>query len=81
LFIQSLPSGCKFGILSFGNIQSWSSGGSIIDYNNDTKENAIAEVMNFAADHGGTDILTPLKMVSEIESEEYKKRIFILTDG
>jgi len=40
LFIQSLPSGCKFGILSFGSNFVWSKG-EMIDYNNKTKEDAI----------------------------------------
>ena len=39
LFIQSLPSGCKFGILSFGSDIEWSF--DITDYNNASKEKAI----------------------------------------
>ena len=42
LFIQSLPGGCKFGILSFGSDFSWSSG-EIMEYNNETRETLIQD--------------------------------------
>lgn len=40
LFIQSLPTGSRFGILSFGSDCSWSKG-HIMEYNNGTKEASI----------------------------------------
>ena len=51
------------------------------DYNNETKERAIAAARNFKANYGGTEILNPLVMASNVVNKDYKKRIFLLTDG
>jgi hypothetical protein len=67
-------------MLSFGSRCAWSTG-EINDYNNQTKERAIDEARHFNADFGGTDILAPLVQASTLDSGEYKKRIFLLTDG
>jgi len=80
LFLQSLPSGCKFGMLGFGSDCFWCDG-EINDYNNKTKEIAIGEAKQFDSTYGGTDILSPLVTASTLESGQYKKRIFVLTDG
>lgn len=56
LFLQSLPSGCKFGMLGFGSDCQWCAG-EINDYNNETKERAIKEAGYFDSNYGGTDIL------------------------
>ena len=42
LFLQSLPGGCKFGMLGFGSNCTWCTG-EINDYNNETKDRAINE--------------------------------------
>jgi hypothetical protein len=42
LFLQSLPGGCKFGMLGFGSNCSWCAG-EINDYDNFSKERAINE--------------------------------------
>lgn len=80
LFLQSLPSGCKFGMLGFGSTSSWCKGG-INDYNNNTKDIAISEAKYFDSNYGGTDILEPLVKSMTYNSGVYKKRIFLLTDG
>jgi hypothetical protein len=33
------------------------------------------------ADYGGTDFLTPLELAKNVDQQDYKRRIFILTDG
>ena len=80
LFLQSLPPGCKFGMLGFGSNSTWCSG-QMNDYNNQTKDIAINEAHQFDSNFGGTDILNPLVTASTVGNDDYKKRIFLLTDG
>lgn len=63
LFMQSLPIGSKFGILSFGShFEFMEIGGEkIIDYNDATAKQAIGTIETFEANMGGTDIYRPLK--------------------
>lgn len=84
LFLQSLPAGSKFGMQGFGHSHSWSliEGKKIFDYTNTTKELAIKAAKNFAANLGGTEILRPLWNAKAITCDgDFKKRIFLLTDG
>jgi hypothetical protein len=39
------------------------------------------EIINFSANLGGTDILTPLMKAVSLDVGNRKKRIFLLTDG
>jgi hypothetical protein len=52
-----------------------------VTYTNESKKSAINEIKTFKADFGGTDILSPIVKAATIDSGEYKKRIFLLTDG
>ena len=52
-----------------------------MDYTNANIETSIQEAKTFDSNFGGTDILSPLVTATTLESGEYKKRIFVLTDG
>ena len=83
LFIRSLPTGCKFSIKSFGSrfTDLIVSNKHVIPYNEATKKNTLSQLDTFRADHGGTNIVTPLVTAQAFDSGNLKKRIFILTDG
>jgi hypothetical protein len=51
------------------------------NYNNVTKIEAIRKTIRMEADYGGTDFLTPLNMANSVAISDFKRRIFILTDG
>ena len=66
IFIRSLPTGCRFSVLSFGSRFSWLdnapiSNGNMLDYDEATKDWALRRIEEFTADHGGTNIVRPLK--------------------
>jgi hypothetical protein len=67
LFLQSLPKGCKFGILGFGSSAVWEEG-EMNDYCNETKDRAIRAAEYFESDYGGTDILNPLIIASTVKN-------------
>lgn len=84
LFLQSLPSGSQFGILSFGSAADWMKikGKNIIEYNDESRNIALANIQKFDSDFGGTDILYPLTLSFTTEKpDNIKRRIFLLTDG
>ena len=60
LFMRSLPEGCKFSIISFGSQFSPLRKGDVLDYNDQNKDAAIAEINEFDDNFGGTRILEPL---------------------
>ena len=62
VFIQSLPLGCKFTIVSFGDRfeMMQSPNGASMDYNDQMKNHALLEIEKFIPNFGGTDILRPL---------------------
>ena len=62
LFIQSLPVGCKFSLISFGSGDSCMSiaGRQVMDYNDFTVKQALEHIDRMDADMGGTEILPPL---------------------
>ena len=74
LFLRSLPVGSKFAIISFGSSYSFMTinGQQIIDYNNNTSEQAIQLIDRFGADCGGTEILGPLKAAQQKEIQGYQ---------
>ncbi len=81
LAIKSLPVGCRFNIVSFGtgHMPLWSESK---EYTNENITHAISNVNTFEADLGGTEILTPIKKYTDVQTEIKHKRIFILiTDG
>ena len=70
LFMRSLPSGCMFSIISFGSdfkIMTLD-GEQIIPYNNQTQNQAIAQIDTFDNDMGGTELLMPL-VCAQTQSE------------
>jgi len=62
LFIQSLPPGCLFEIISFGSEYSLASADQrgIIN-NDDNVRNMRREIDSMSADMGGTEVLKPLE--------------------
>uniref|UniRef100_A0AAZ1X723 VIT domain-containing protein n=1 Tax=Oreochromis aureus TaxID=47969 RepID=A0AAZ1X723_OREAU len=54
LLLNSLPMGCYFSIYSFGKS---------VEYGEKTMEEALKKVEQMEADHGGTEILEPLKHI------------------
>ena len=79
-----MPKGCLFTVISFGSRFSKLkySNSNAIPYNEVTKQASIQDIEKFEADHGGTDIVTPLRDVQNWRQKTNpKKRIFILTDG
>jgi von Willebrand factor A domain-containing protein 5 len=62
LFLYSLPSGCRFNVVSFGSYFSFMFENSV-EYNDVNLERAVKEIVNFDADMGGTEILAPIKNV------------------
>ena len=64
IFIRSLPTDCRFSICSFGTEFTWmksTNGKDVIPYDEENQSKALEEIAKFTADHGDTDILTPLK--------------------
>lgn len=58
LFIQSLPKGSKFEIISFGSTyECMSNSPDGYDYSDETLKTAKEKVSSFGADLGGTEIL------------------------
>lgn len=82
LFMQSLPSGCKFQITSFGSGFQRMFKTDFLEYNDKNKQTAIDQIGDFDADFGGTEMLGPVE--DSFKSEQgngIQKRIFLLTDG
>ena len=67
IFIRSLPTGCRFSVLSFGTRFSWLEGApnqgssNMLNYDEATKDWALERIAGFSADHGGTIIDRPLR--------------------
>ena len=82
LFLKSLPVGCYFNIVSFGNNFSALFPESQ-EYNEQTLEQAISLHKDMDADMGGTEIMRPLKHIFEnmTRKENYPRQLFVLTDG
>lgn len=85
MFMQCLPLNCKFKIISFGsnftemNIINY---GTLAKYEETTSKDAIDQIEYFQANYGGTNLLAPVKSAFNTKlSEDFQKRVFILTDG
>uniref|UniRef100_A0A668U8Q0 VIT domain-containing protein n=1 Tax=Oreochromis aureus TaxID=47969 RepID=A0A668U8Q0_OREAU len=62
LLLNSLPMGCYFNIYSFGSSYEQIFPKSV-EYGEKTMEEALKKVEQMEADHGGTEILEPLKHI------------------
>lgn len=80
-FLKSLPDNCTFNICSFGNDYAlmWPTSRPYSQENVDAALSYIT--MNFAADMGGTEILSGLRHVVQKSNSSVNTEIIILTDG
>jgi hypothetical protein len=62
LFVQSLPAGCKFNIVSFGSSYT-SLFPSSVEYTDASKQQALDQISSFGADMGGTELFQCLSDV------------------
>lgn len=67
LFMQSLPVGCKFSIISFGdrfemhkNFGEEENSTGVYSYSDAILESTLKAIDNFGADFGGTELDTPI---------------------
>ena len=89
IFVRSLPQGCTFTIISFGDRHAAMccqavEGGEYTDCminNEKCKEYALRQIREMEADFGGTNILYPLTACQGQYRTGLKKRVFLLTDG
>ena len=69
LFIQSLPEGSQFQIISFGSkfeaMRQLSTDSCIFDYNDENAKFAQQNISGMDANFGGTNIFSPMKDVLE----------------
>lgn len=81
LFIQSLPVGSTFDIISFGSHHS-SLFGEAKKYDKASKDRAINEIKVFSANFGGTQMGGPAASAFSLKCPKgQKRRVFLLTDG
>ncbi|CAL8083073.1 unnamed protein product, partial [Calicophoron daubneyi] len=82
LLLKSLPVGCRFQIIGFGNSYS-KLFPEPVDYTEETLKQAIEYQRNLRADMGGTEVLPALKAAysSLPTGEGWFKQIIFLTDG
>ena len=78
LFMQSLPAGSSFAIISFGSDHRTS---GVKQYSPSTLDLAINEISGMSADMGGTEIYNPIAYAFRNLKTKLKKRVFLLTDG
>jgi uncharacterized protein with von Willebrand factor type A (vWA) domain len=50
-------------------------------YNDQMLKDILDEISTYSADYGGTNIIDPIKSITSLKTNGYKKRIFLLTDG
>ena len=80
VFLKSLPVGVKFNICSFGSGCStlWTRSQA---YNQASLDEAIRHVDSFAANMGGTELLSPVKVAVEGRFQDLNLEVMLLTDG
>ena len=90
LFMKSLPSDdTYFQIISFGSTHTYLGDDKVaLEYNQENLDLASEQIKKFQADMGGTSLAKPLSKALELNPPEeftkhgnYKKMIFVLTDG
>lgn len=76
LFVQSLPGGSRFNVMSFGSDHS-SLFPEPVNYTNETKAQALKQIESFRADMGGTELyrcLSELLNQRKVETIDLSKR-------
>ena len=82
LFMQSIPPGSQFQIISFGSQFSWYQNiNKMLKYNDKSLSKAKVEIESMQANMGGTNIFSPLDVALDVDCGNTKKRVFLLTDG
>ena len=80
LFLQSLPLGTKFNIMSFGSNHSLLFSQSM-SYTQESLKEALAHVSQFQANLGGTQTLAALEAAVESSWKDIPCELMLLTDG
>ncbi|XP_050716857.1 von Willebrand factor A domain-containing protein 5A-like isoform X2 [Eriocheir sinensis] len=82
LFLKSLPAGCLFNVVSFGNHYSLLFPEGSRTYNEETLKIALNLQATMDADMGGTEILQPLQSIySKPLRPGFYRQIILITDG
>ena len=83
LFLYSLPAGSKFNVCSYGTHHEFMFPERSVDYNDENMELAIAQITQFEANFGGTQIYQPLADIfaKGKPSDCQASHIYLLTDG
>lgn len=79
LFLNSLPTRCKFNIISFGSHYVTMFRKSVL-YKSTTLNKALELLSTYTADMKETNILTPMKYILR-QPSQYPRSIFLLSDG
>ncbi|KAJ3129833.1 hypothetical protein HK098_008067 [Nowakowskiella sp. JEL0407] len=80
LFLKSIPVGCYFNVIGFGDTFQgiWSES---VEYSQDNVNKALDYAGTLDADMGGTEILNPLTYAFENRRKDMPTQILLLTDG
>ena len=82
LLLKSLPVGCTFNVVSFGNDFSLLFSDGSQPYSKETLDQALELQKTMSANMGGTEILNPLKAVFKKDpSPGMPRQVFLITDG
>lgn len=87
IFIQSLPKGCRFDVVSFGTSHTYlssefnSTAGNGIEYNDSNKQTAISKIRCFNSNFGGTNIYNPMQAYNDVDHQNFDWKFFLLSDG
>ena len=81
VFVHSLPLGSKFNIYSFGTLFTKVFVESEV-YTDESFKKAMEEISQFAANMGGTEILTPIQDIFQKQVDpRLPRHLYLLTDG
>jgi len=82
LFLKTIPQGCFFNIVSFGDHYEPLFPSSVL-CNHETVEQAIQFALALKANMGGTNLLPPLQFIfsQPVRFSGLSRQVFILTDG
>ncbi|KAL5473242.1 hypothetical protein EMCRGX_G027699 [Ephydatia muelleri] len=81
LFLKSIPPGCSFNIIGFGDDYE-SLFPSSVPYNQENLDRAIQHAECVEADLGGTELFPPLQFIfGQQLLEGLPRQVFVLTDG